>query len=123
MGFDIYGLDPTDEKYKYFRANCWYWRPLWSYSILVTDDLTKNEIEAGSDNSGGFISKETAIKIGKNILERYNSGKMKEYNLDRKKYLLNLPKADSQEKNYIFSIKLALEFANFCQNCGGFEIY
>ena len=40
MGFDIFGLDPKEEAGSYFRANCWYWRPLWSYVISVTPDLT-----------------------------------------------------------------------------------
>ena len=148
MGFDIYGLAPTDEKFKYFRANCWYWRPLWSYALFVTLDLTEDEINAGADNSGSIISNETAIKIGKNILKRNKSGKLTEYSLNRKKYLLDLPlidcynctkdnklnkktcsvcnnsrKVDNEESYYPFSVELALEFANFCKNSGGFQVY
>ena len=69
MGFDIFGLDPKEEAGSYFRANCWYWRPLWSYVISVTPDLTSDEVISGSDNSGSQISKEASEKIGRNILD------------------------------------------------------
>lgn len=147
MGFDIYGLDPKEEDGSYFRANCWYWRPLWSYVISITIDLTIDERMAGSDNSGNQISKEVAEKIGRNILAEKESGFLKDYYQERKDYLENLPKEscykcvekdgkkdsdchvcdgtgnrESMEASYPFSDELAIKFANFCLNSGGFEI-
>ena len=122
MGFDIYGLNPKEESGSYFRANCWYWRPLWSYVISVTPDLTKEEVQAGSDNSGNRIDEYVAEKIGNNILAEEKSGNLEKYYQDRLDYLNNLPKED-MDKSYPFSSELAVEFAKFCINSGGFEIY
>lgn len=36
MGMDVYGKSPTDEKGEYFRANAWWWGPLWSYCCEVS---------------------------------------------------------------------------------------
>ena len=65
---------------------------MWSYVISITPDLTKDEVNAGSDNSGNQISKEVAEKIGRNILAEKESGDLKEYYQQRKDYLENLPK-------------------------------
>ena len=145
MGFDIYGLNPKEESGSYFRANCWYWRPLWSYVISVTPDLTKEEVQAGSDNSGNRIDEYVAKKIGNNILAEEKSGNLEKYYQDRLDYLNNLPKEtcykcngeqvencivcngsgekEHMDKSYPFSKELAVEFAKFCINSGGFEIY
>ena len=29
MGMDVYGTKPKNETGEYFRANVWYWHPLW----------------------------------------------------------------------------------------------
>ena len=52
MGFDVYALKPkTDkEEHSYFRANVWYWRPLWSF----VDKICKNEISQLDKDIGQF---------------------------------------------------------------------
>ena len=83
MGFDLYGLNPkgdvpkpvitdwkddsisfeeqmkayqsyqNDTPGSYFRANVWWWRPLWQYITVACEDiLTEKDIESGSYNDG-----------------------------------------------------------------------
>jgi len=55
MGFDLYGTNGGNEKIdhdnpvegQYFRANVWYWRPLWDLTCSIGKDiLTDRDIEA-----------------------------------------------------------------------------
>ena len=70
----------------YFRANVWYWRPIWDYVINVCDDfLTEDDISAGFSNSGDRISKTKAIKIAKRINETISNGFIDEWEEERLK--------------------------------------
>jgi len=40
MGMDVSGKKPTSEAGKYFRNNCWWWRPLADYCCEVAPELT-----------------------------------------------------------------------------------
>ena len=39
MGFDLSGIKPTSEEGHYFRANVWYWRPIWGFVRQQLPDL------------------------------------------------------------------------------------
>ena len=69
MGFDLYGMNATSkEEGDYFRANVWWWRPLWQYvSITCEDILTENDMERGSYNDGHRISKTKANRIASRL--------------------------------------------------------
>ena len=62
MGFDVYALNPKTYKdsHIYFRANVWYWRPLWSFvEEICGDDLSDFDKEAGHYNDGSKIQFDT----------------------------------------------------------------
>ena len=63
MGFDIYGLQPENEKGKYFRNNVWGWKPLADYVLSYTE-VPEKESKYWYTNDGQKVSKETA-KINK----------------------------------------------------------
>jgi len=89
MGVDVIGLKPKSEKGEYFGSNWWYWRPIWTFTVILCEDImnerTEMEIkdeggnvigkvsyfkyQAGHSNDGYIISAEDAEKIGRRIME------------------------------------------------------
>ena len=69
MGFDLYGINPQkDDVGDYFRANVWFWRPIWSFVCGSCDNiLTERDIEAGSYNDGHKISKTKSKRIASKL--------------------------------------------------------
>ena len=118
MGFDLYGLNPkgdvpkpvitdwgdkkqADDFFKYqdetpgsyFRANVWYWRPLWQYVTVTCDDiLTEKDMESGAYNDGHRISKTKANRIASRLKKLDKDGSIMKYELGYKEYLKSLPK-------------------------------
>ena len=128
-------LEEYQKKVKgdYFRANVWYWRPLWDYVCHVCDDiLTEKDWESGHYNDGHTISEEKAVQIGKRLNEQIESGRAEAY-----------VKAHEQERNeaeegnkglkvgdegynwaesYPLDLENIQRFAVFCSESGGFTI-
>ena len=53
---------------EYFRANVWYWRPIWNFVCASCDDfLSDADIFAGDSNSGDKISKTKAKRIASRL--------------------------------------------------------
>ena len=120
MGFDLYGLSPqsnvpkpvvtdwNDKKQtkayfnyqentvgSYFRANVWWWRPLWEYVCMNCDDiLTLDDVEHGEFNDGHKISKTKAKKIAARLRRLDRQGKIMEYELGHKQFIESLPKEE-----------------------------
>ena len=72
MGFDVYALKPktNNENHFYFRANVWYWRPLWSLvEELCSDQMTELQQKAGHYNDGVAIEDNMSILIGNQLKE------------------------------------------------------
>ncbi len=143
MGFDLYGMKPkTKEKAPklpawdaedneetqnarkkyfdwqentpgvYFRNNVWGWRPLWFFVSRACDDiLTSKDCHAGEFNDGHRISKTKAEKIAKRLYQMLEDGNVDKF------------EAEFEDNNgYGFHKDNVKEFADFCANCGGFEI-
>jgi len=140
----------------YFRANVWWWRPLWEYVCMNCDDiLTLDDVEHGEFNNGHKISKTKAKKIAARLRRLDRQGKIMEYELEHKQFIKFLPKEEcdicdgtgkrkeapktgagdikcngcqgSGEKDnwnchYPFESQIVVEFAEFCEESGGFEI-
>ena len=116
MGFDLYAVSPNteQEKHRYFRANVWYWRPLWEFVICICqDELSKEIIEGGHYNEGILINKDTAIMIGNKIKRDLKNNKFDRFK-EVYKEVYGSPQCDK---------KLTEEFADFCLNSGGFKIW
>jgi hypothetical protein len=126
MGFDLHGqapmgsLDnPNNASFEeeaqsgvYFRNNVWYWRPLWEYVAYVCDDiLTLRDYKSGQYNDGYVINAEKSMLIGSRLRETI------------KDYDKTVKAIGEIGDNYEFSKLNVEEFANFCLNSGGFDIY
>ena len=136
MGYDLYAVKPSSEKFGYFRSNIWYWRPLWNYvAILSKDILTDDDIEEGNYNNDHIINSELSVTIGNRILESFSNNVFTDFkdkfekekeDLDKENICTNSNNNTSYSenfyKNYILDKDLLEEFANFCINSGGFQI-
>ena len=95
MGFDLSGIKPTSEEGHDFRANVWYWRPIWKFiQQQLPDLLTPSQIRGGEYNDGTEVIADQAKKDPKDF-----------------------------EASYGMDTELMIEFASFCKNSGGFKIW
>jgi len=61
----------------YFRNNVWFWRPLWSFVVQISDDiLTDKDIMNGGVNSGHKICKTKANRIAARLKKIIDSGSL-----------------------------------------------
>ena len=122
MGFDLNGVDPISKKGEYFRANVWWWRPLWKFVCVNCDDiLNEKDIEEGSWNNMFEIIDKKAIKIADRIYDLDKKGEIKKYEKEYKKEIDNLEDG-AFERNYSFERDFVMQFASFCEESGGFNI-
>jgi len=136
----------------YFRANIWYWRPLWDYVCHVCDDiLTEEDMEKGTYNDGHEIDNDKALDISIRLKTLHKDGDILKHQIEREAYLKGLDKVECTickgtgqrddeyvkgdcnscngkgkvenfSTNYPFDADSVLEFANFCEQSGGFSI-
>jgi hypothetical protein len=88
MGMDVYGNEPKTDAGEYFRNNVWYWRPLWSYCILVADGMIDSEI--GHDNSGDGLDADQAEKLAAILRDELSSGRTADFKRKYDAYLGSL---------------------------------
>jgi hypothetical protein len=101
----------------YFRNNVWWWRPLWDYVYSLCDDFISEErYEGGHSNSGEHFTSKEAEQIADKLFEEIDNGNTEAY---AKLYEI---KTEDEEYNYPFSVVNVREFAQFCEDSGGFEI-
>lgn len=133
---DIFGRSPKNERGEYFRNNWWGWRPLWTLTVMLCEDiLNEEDIQGGQSNDGHIISAEKAIKIAKRINEKLKDGtiktvvneqnkKQKEAETYNKKHNLDVCNNDYRwEEAYPASVKNVRDFMAFVKNSGGFEFH
>ena len=124
MGFDLSGIKPTSEEGHAFRANVWYWRPIWGFiKQELPDLLTQEQIEGGEYNNGTIVDAKQATEIANHIIENITeiSAGIESYEKQRKADLEKDPK--NFGASYGMDTELMIEFASFCKNSGGFEIW
>jgi len=122
MGFDLNGVDPISIKGEYFRANVWWWRPLWKFVCNYSDDiLNEEDKERGTWNDWHEITNKKANKIADRIYDLDKKGEIKKYEKEYKKEIDNLEDG-AFEKNYPFERDFVIKFASFCEESGGFNI-
>ena len=150
MGFDLSGMNPnmtrpqpklppfperTDKHWAeyhewqdencgvYFRNNVWSWRPLWHYvSSVCGNILTDKDIGSGTYNDGHRICKTKANRIASRLFKLIRMGNVKAYESAYRKHQQSLSE-DDWDRSYPFSEDNVRQFANFCLNSGGFEIW
>jgi hypothetical protein len=155
MGMDVFGSKPKTPEGKYFRANVWYWHPLWSFVELAHPVLAAKVPDAHS-NSGDGLNGRDSLALAQLLKKDLEKGLVDEYINqfnDHKKSipLKDCPYCDSTGKRswpqedgsllekvcnscngtlkvqsidhwYHVDKDLFIEFQNFLQNCGGFQI-
>ena len=92
-------LEEYQKKVKgdYFRANVWWWRPIWDFTCYECDDiLSDKDRERGSFNDSHFINKAKSIRIAKRLYKAIESGKAKEYE-DRIEKIMSKAKKKNAE--------------------------
>jgi len=78
MGFDLHGIEPTNEKGEYFRNNVWWWRFLWSYMCdMANDILDEKDQVAGGFNDFHVITEDKALAIADKLDLLIKEGEVK----------------------------------------------
>jgi len=118
MGFDIYGLLPSSDAGKYFRNNCWWWRPVQALIYLTCADfLSVEEMRELGFNDGYAYSAETAEKI---------AGRLAGIAADEKLLASYQNKIEGMLPELYegyWSKDNILEFVEFLRHSGGFEVH
>lgn len=93
MGMDLHGLNPSTERGGYFRNNCWWWRPLWSYvcEVACKEILTAKQKTGGHYNDGIQITELQCREIAKRLNHLVESGAVKKFETARRKEIEALP--------------------------------
>lgn len=147
MGYDVYGKNPKNKMGEYFRANIWWWPPLWTYCEDVAPEITC-KVGAPLSNEGDGLNEEDAIKLADSLdlsmltstaiereeayHQRLNSYPMKPCPFEQpshekcivcngKEEVRDVP-IDAAFTIKPFEIELLKEFMTFCRYSGGFEI-
>lgn len=150
MGMDVYGCNPESEVGKYFRQSCWGWRPLWDYCCEVSERAAS--VLYGQSNDGDGLNASGAKRLAQVLREELASGQAVEYVRQRNETIEALPletcelchgtgkRNDAYVKGtcnacdgrgerktmateYSLEVRDIEEFAEFLENCGGFEIW
>ena len=112
----------------YFRNNCWWWRPLWHFVCSTCEHiLTEKQMDSGNYNDGCVIEEKQAKAISKQLTKLDKEGLIAKHEVEYEaKRLAQEERNDKDERfaaNYPFSRDNILEFAKFCKESGGFEIW
>jgi len=149
MGMDVYGRNPANKDGEYFRANIWWWRPLWDYCYVVTDIIDENLFSQGHHNDGHGLNSVDAQALATKLTEEIKNGGTAKYQSEYEVRLAAMPDencrickgtgrrngekscngCDSKGKVrpnaalYPFSASTVQDFCRFLMTCGGFKIY
>ena len=124
MGMEVYGINPKTDNGDYFRANVWYWRPLWQCVSYFCDDiLSEEDIERGTYNDGYEYDETTALEISDKLENALKNGDLHKFVEGREKFISEMEDKDKAfYSSYKFNIDLVMDFAKFCEQSGGFSI-
>lgn len=95
MGMDVYGKEAISEKGTYFRANVWYWHPLWEFCCTLRPSL-EDEVPYGHSNDGDGLDGENAIQLSELLTDSLSSGFALRYITERQEILDKLPLEECQ---------------------------
>jgi hypothetical protein len=90
MGMDVFGKKPTDPVGNYFRANVWYWHPLWDYVETVNPEICSKVEYPHSNDGSGLNAKDSRI-LSSSLLKKINSGNTQTYIDSYYEYINSLP--------------------------------
>lgn len=93
MGMDVVGLKPKNKTGEYFRANVWYWHPLWSYCEYAHPTIA-SKVEHAHSNDGGGLNSRDSITLARLLKKDIESGSLQKFIDDYQKELDALPLED-----------------------------
>jgi len=80
MGMDLVGRKPISTHGEYFRSSCWQWGPLWKLLCDTCGSiLTEEDKKNGQYNIGHLITDPKAKQIGAKIWSMLRSGEVAAY--------------------------------------------
>jgi hypothetical protein len=133
MGMDVYGRKPDSEEGKYFRANIWSWRPIYSLICELCSDLLSEKTLMGMafNDGAGPKSGKTCLKMAERFdkwLEHNASGSVIETDAIRvekgtgKFIRPGEDPAVETESPYSVDDEHLKEWVEFLRHCGGFQV-
>jgi hypothetical protein len=139
MGMDVSGKEPRSSTGEYFQNTILFWHPLWRLCCEVYPPCAKVQ---GHSNDGDGLDDAGAVELGRRLQAALASGRATAFmeatrrehqahfeNEDRTliKQLgkdlarqAGLPRTAEPASVYVSNVR---EFAAFCLDCGGFEIW
>ena len=93
MGMDVFGIKPKNEQGEYFRANVWYWHPLWDCLEELHPSIC-SKCESPHDNSGSGLNAKYSITLAKLLAKDLEDGTIKAYIEQYKAHIDSLPLED-----------------------------
>ena len=90
MGMDVMGSSPSKKCGEYFRANVWWWSPLWDYCSQVAPEIC-NEVEHAYSNDGDGLDGDDSKALATILLNEYKAGNTKKYQDERTAEINALP--------------------------------
>lgn len=90
MGMDVYGRRPQGENGTYFRANVWYWHPLWTYCEQIATHIIPDD-NSGHMNDGWGLGAKKSRDLAALLRENLDNGMTAKYAEERQAALDALP--------------------------------
>jgi hypothetical protein len=122
MGMDVYGNKPKNEQGEYFRANVWYWRPLWSFVEDIHPAIAAKVPEAHY-NSGDGLNAKDSLALANLIKKDLETGVVENYIQHFKEEIEKIPLDDCKycdQKGYrSFTDSSGNESMKPCNACHG----
>lgn len=122
MGMDVYGLKPKNSDGEYFRANVWYWHPLWGCLEHLYPNLT-SKVEHAHENSGDGLNAKDSLTLSKLLKKDLDNNVIEQYITEYYSYINNLEKKDCTYCEgtgiRIWHQELADPISKTCNVCNG----
>ena len=84
MGMDISGKNPVSKTGDYFRNNCWWWRPLWSYCYHVAPNIIDEDTYvSGGYNDGAGLNDAASRALAVILKNKISNGHTKVWKEER----------------------------------------
>jgi len=93
MGMDVVGASPSKKCGEYFRANVWWWSPLWDYCEQVAPEIC-NQVENAYSNDGDGLDDEDSKALATILLAEYKAGNTKKFQDEREAEHKSLPELE-----------------------------
>jgi hypothetical protein len=144
MGMDILGVEPLSKDGEYFRASIWSWVPITHILRTICPRvLSEEDFEGISFNMGYEISSHKSVAVANKLavyLEQHTEGlELDEIVVDDSRindilsnltdHIPELPLGEEatihlgNEGRYSVDDQHLAEFANFCRQSGGFQVW